>query len=174
MLRLRGLPQGSLRKVKNNKTAPFPYRTSSMPAFGLGCCDRCHSYSSNNPLFFWTPPIYFWTTTKRGVAVQRYRTSGSDLGKRWPSRLVATARSSKSSSTSWPTAGLQYAQDGLPRGPCAPGPVRPPSTRGAATSRRVGHTHYPHHPACADSGPPLLPPARAPVPGGRGPVLLPP
>jgi len=64
MLRLRGLPQGSLRKVKNNKTAPFPYRTSSMPAFGLGCCDRCHSYSSNNPLFFWTPPIYFWTTSE--------------------------------------------------------------------------------------------------------------
>src|SRR5262249_44376216 len=64
MLRLRGLPQGSLRKVKNNKTAPFPYRTSSMPAFGLRCCDRCHSYSSNNPLFFWTPPIYFWTTSE--------------------------------------------------------------------------------------------------------------
>src|SRR5262245_25042008 len=70
MLRLRALPQGSLRKVKNNKAAPFPYGTSSMPAFGLGCCDRCHSYSSNSPLFFGRRPI-FGQPAKRGVAVQR-------------------------------------------------------------------------------------------------------
>src|SRR5215468_11458479 len=31
------------------------YRTSSMPAFGLGCCDCCHGYSSNSPLFFGRP-----------------------------------------------------------------------------------------------------------------------
>src|SRR5262249_41768827 len=34
------------------------YRTSSMPAFGLGCCDCCHRLLFNYPIFFWTayPP----------------------------------------------------------------------------------------------------------------------
>src|SRR5262245_28909217 len=31
------------------------YRTSSMPAFGLGCCDRCHRLLLEYPIIFWTP-----------------------------------------------------------------------------------------------------------------------
>src|SRR5262249_58987126 len=31
------------------------YRTGSMPAFGLGCCDRCHRLLFEYPIIFWTP-----------------------------------------------------------------------------------------------------------------------
>jgi hypothetical protein len=39
----------------NVSSASVIYRTSSMPDFGLSCCDCCHGYSSNSPLFFGRP-----------------------------------------------------------------------------------------------------------------------
>src|SRR5262245_9435778 len=52
------------------------YRTSSMPASGFGCCDRCHGLLFEYPIFFGRParPSIFWTTAE---ALQRSATSAS-------------------------------------------------------------------------------------------------
>src|SRR5262249_47943867 len=68
------------------------HRTTSMPAFGLGCCDRCHRL-----LFEW--PIIFWMADLRrelvmlsalaalgcGLAAAQGDLPGQPPGRSWPS-----------------------------------------------------------------------------------------
>src|SRR5262249_17795749 len=40
------------------------YRTGSMPAFGLGCCDRCHRLLFEYPIIFWTADLRVTASTR--------------------------------------------------------------------------------------------------------------
>src|SRR5262249_44740005 len=40
------------------------YRTSSMPAFGLGCCDCCHGLLVEYPIIFWTADLRVTVSTR--------------------------------------------------------------------------------------------------------------
>src|SRR5215510_13692108 len=40
------------------------YRTSSMPAVGLGCCDCCHRLLFEYPIIFWTADLRVTVSTR--------------------------------------------------------------------------------------------------------------
>jgi hypothetical protein len=61
------------------------YLTSSMPAFGLGCCDRCHRLLFDKPIIFWTADL---RVTERVQVFIRRLPLGLDQGNQ--QHLVST------------------------------------------------------------------------------------
>src|SRR5262245_19789033 len=78
------------------------YRTSSMPAFGFGCCDCCHRLLFEEPIIFWTADLRV-TVSTRIVLVMTLHAPCCAVASPGPSRCHPAGRGANRDCCTMPT-----------------------------------------------------------------------